>query len=237
MLMLREVKEYIINSILKSKISVNDKFGLLAKKSSFLYTGSMEITRRELNKRNCRKRILRASRKLFSTKGYEETMIEDIAKRAEVSKATVYNYFPNKESLLTGTAEEVIERVRSLARHDLGAYENSEQKLRRVLQECVQASVEYLGLSRRITYLNSCADSALYQTHCGMTALFHELIEAAQAEGIFRADADVGDITDSVMGVYLLAQFQWAGVAECTADDLCEKVGRTLDRALCAYYA
>ena len=69
----------------------------------------MDINRRELNKINSRKRILKASRKLFSQKGYEETMMEDIANKAEVSKATIYNYFPNKESLLIGTADEVLE--------------------------------------------------------------------------------------------------------------------------------
>ena len=67
-------------------------------------------SRRELNKRKCRARILKSSRKLFSTKGYENTTIEDVAQRSEVSKATLYNYFPNKESLLIGIAEEELDQ-------------------------------------------------------------------------------------------------------------------------------
>ena len=62
-------------------------------------------SRRELNKIQCRQRILKASRQLFSTKGYEETTMDDVAERAEVSKATLYNYFPGKDSLLMGIAE------------------------------------------------------------------------------------------------------------------------------------
>ena len=74
----------------------------------------MITTRRELNKEKSRKNILKASRKLFSTKGYEDTMMEDIAVTAEVSKATIYNYFPNKESLLIGTAHEVLDKIEML---------------------------------------------------------------------------------------------------------------------------
>ena len=53
--------------------------------------------RRERNKIRCRQRILRASRQLFSAKGYEETTMDDVAERSEVSKATLYNYFPGKD--------------------------------------------------------------------------------------------------------------------------------------------
>lgn len=196
----------------------------------------MELSRRELNKQNSRKRILKASRKLFSTKGYEETMIEDIAHRAEVSKATLYNYFPNKESLLIGTAQEVIDRARSLAQNGAKTYANSEQKLRRILAEFIQASVDYLGLSRRITYLNACEDSALFDTSRAMIDLFRDLVVNAQAEGIFRQDADPDEIVDLAMGIYLMAQFQWLRIGEYTPEYLKEKLDRFFTAAMASYY-
>jgi len=54
----------------------------------------MVESRREANKRKSRQKILKASRRLFKEKGYDNTMIEDVADKAEVSKATLYNYFP-----------------------------------------------------------------------------------------------------------------------------------------------
>lgn len=186
----------------------------------------METNRRELNKINSRKRILKASRKLFSQKGYEETMMEDIAKKAEVSKATIYNYFPNKESLLIGTADEVLERVEHLVKSELAGYENSEQKLRLALGEFVSASVEYLGLSRRITYLNSCEDSVLYATRKKMVALIKELVINAQNEGLFSDSADADDIVDVIMGIYLIAQFEWSHIDEYSPEFLQEKLNR-----------
>lgn len=197
----------------------------------------MKQSRRELNKAKCRKRILKASRKLFSEKGYDDTMIEDIAGKAEVSKATVYNYFPNKESLLIGTAEEVIACVVDLLENDLSDCTDSLQKLRRVMEVFIEASVEYLSLSRRITYLDSCEESALFATRREMTDILRSLIVSAQSEGRLRADASADDITDVVMGIYLIAQFQWSNIDHYTPEMLHGKLSRFFNAMLASYTA
>ncbi len=61
--------------------------------------------KRQMNKIQSREAILKASRILLSSSGYDSVKMEDIARRAGVSRATLYNYFPNKESLLTGTLD------------------------------------------------------------------------------------------------------------------------------------
>lgn len=195
----------------------------------------MKQSRRELNKAKCRKRILKASRKLFSEKGYDDAMIEDIAEKAEVSKATVYNYFPNKESLLIGTAEEVIACVDDLIENDLSDCTDSLQKLQRVVEVFVQASVEYLSLSRRITYLNSCEESALFATRREMTDILHGLIVSAQQEGLLSPDASADDITDIVMGIHLIAQFQWSNIDRYTPVMLHSKLSRFFNAMLASY--
>jgi len=43
--------------------------------------------------------ILEAAEKLFLSKGYEDTTMDDIATDAEFSKGTLYNYFRSKEDL------------------------------------------------------------------------------------------------------------------------------------------
>jgi AcrR family transcriptional regulator len=47
-----------------------------------------------------RAELLSAATVLFRDRGYEETRIEDIAVRADVSTKTVYNYFPTKQQIL-----------------------------------------------------------------------------------------------------------------------------------------
>uniref|UniRef100_A0A7C3J689 TetR/AcrR family transcriptional regulator n=1 Tax=candidate division WOR-3 bacterium TaxID=2052148 RepID=A0A7C3J689_UNCW3 len=48
-------------------------------------------------------KILEASLELFGKKGYFETDIESIAKRADVGKGTIYLYFKNKKDLFIST--------------------------------------------------------------------------------------------------------------------------------------
>lgn len=47
-----------------------------------------------------RARILRAAKELFIEHGYRKASVDEIARRAEVAKGTVYLYFPTKASLL-----------------------------------------------------------------------------------------------------------------------------------------
>ncbi|HEY9312308.1 TetR/AcrR family transcriptional regulator [Williamsia sp.] len=51
--------------------------------------------------------ILAAARKEFEENGIRKTGVDDVAKRAGVSRSTLYRRFPNKEALLMGVAERV----------------------------------------------------------------------------------------------------------------------------------
>ena len=79
----------------------------------------MKQGRREMNKLQCRNRILKMSRRLFTAKGYENTTIEDVAEAAEISKATLYNYFSSKEDLLQGIADAALEEIRQMVRDQI----------------------------------------------------------------------------------------------------------------------
>jgi AcrR family transcriptional regulator len=54
---------------------------------------------RESKKEQTRLAIARAALRLFLDQGFENTSITDIAKAAQVSKMTVFNYFPAKEEM------------------------------------------------------------------------------------------------------------------------------------------
>ena len=55
---------------------------------------------------NKRKAVMLSAVSLFSTKGYAATSIQDIVAHSGFSVGTVYNYFQNKEELLTSLIEE-----------------------------------------------------------------------------------------------------------------------------------
>ncbi len=51
--------------------------------------------------------ILAAARKEFEENGIRRSGVDDVAKRAGVSRSTLYRRFPNKEALLLGVAERI----------------------------------------------------------------------------------------------------------------------------------
>jgi AcrR family transcriptional regulator len=56
---------------------------------------------RERKKARTRRVIADAAARLFAERGYERVAVSDVAREAEVSEQTVYNYFPTKDQLVT----------------------------------------------------------------------------------------------------------------------------------------
>jgi len=59
-------------------------------------------------------RILRASTKLFSEKGYDATSVTEIAQSADVTKALIYYYFKGKADILDALVQELHHRMKSI---------------------------------------------------------------------------------------------------------------------------
>ena len=61
--------------------------------------------RRERQKLEREQRILAAARRLFDRRGYLNTSMEDVARRAGLAVGTLYNYFSSKDQLLVALSQ------------------------------------------------------------------------------------------------------------------------------------
>ena len=66
------------------------------------------MSRRERKKEETRENIIDCAVSFFREKGFQETSMEEIAEKSDVSKGTLYNYFENKESILVGYFQTII---------------------------------------------------------------------------------------------------------------------------------
>jgi AcrR family transcriptional regulator len=78
---------------------------------------STEPGLRERKKQRTRRLIAETARRLFAERGFEAVTVAEVARAAEVSEGTVFNYFPTKEQLFYGEMERfetrLVEAVRS----------------------------------------------------------------------------------------------------------------------------
>src|SRR4029450_6578997 len=73
-------------------------------------------TLRERKKQRTRQLLADTSRRLFSEHGFENVSVAEIARVAEVSEPTVFNYFPTKEDLVYSGLEAFEEQLRAAIR-------------------------------------------------------------------------------------------------------------------------
>src|SRR3954466_11347244 len=77
---------------------------------------SQERGLRERKKQRTREQIAETARRLFVSRGFDGVTVAEVARVAEVSEATVFNYFPTKEDLvywrLESFEEELLETIR-----------------------------------------------------------------------------------------------------------------------------
>ncbi|MFH8343203.1 TetR/AcrR family transcriptional regulator [Streptomyces sp. NPDC018045] len=79
------------------------------------------LSLRELKKIRTRERISGEATRLFVERGFDQVTVAEIARAAEVSTMTVFNYFPRKEDLFLDRVPEIFELVtRAVRERDAG---------------------------------------------------------------------------------------------------------------------
>jgi TetR/AcrR family transcriptional regulator, fatty acid metabolism regulator protein len=74
--------------------------------------------------------ILKAAQNIFAQKGFHEATISDIAKKAKVSDATIYDYFSSKEELLFSIPAKTIHQYQEKNLEILEYFQGATNKLR-----------------------------------------------------------------------------------------------------------
>ena len=115
-----------------------------------------ELGLRERKKERTRQLIADTARRLFAERGFEAVPVSEIAREAEVSEATVFNYFPSKEDLfyhrLEAFEEELLHAIRDRPAEEsvLGAFGRFITAPRGLLAARDPEQVEHLAAITRV---------------------------------------------------------------------------------------
>lgn len=90
-----------------------------------------------------RKNIMKAAEQLFMTKGIENTSMNDIAKDAGYSKATLYVYFKNKEELISVLVLESMQKLHDYIGQALEETHGTKERYMKICEGLVNYQEEF----------------------------------------------------------------------------------------------
>ena len=183
---------------------------------------------RERQKKLRTSQMLDAASVLFAGQGYDATGIEEIARRADVAPATVYNYFDTKPNLLMALALRHVHTVmperRAFLRDlpndpfdGIRAFERllAEQALRHLSKECwrVILSAAFVDPGGRASRTGARLNS-LIKRH------YVRLVRAYQDRGRIHASVDPIALSDLIVGVTTMDFGRFVSGSGETIEDL-----------------
>jgi len=147
--------------------------------------------------------IINASLTLFKEKGYTNVSINEIASFSGISTVSIYNYFNNKEGLVTECTNILMKDSIEMARELLGKKIDFKEKLLQVVSICSDAHQQLLGQYFSPEALN---DKVLVNL-CGESVnkirnnIITEFIEAGKEEGAIEASISIQTIMEYINAI------------------------------------
>lgn len=171
-----------------------------------IFVMDVELSLRERKKRETRQRIADTATILFVTRGFDSVTVADIAAAAEVSRVTVFNYFPRKEDMFFDRQEEAVALFTGAVR-DRPPGESILAALRRTLLDLAERRHPLSGLRDGIEpFLRTVQNSPTLRAASREN---HEALERALAEAIARdTGADPAELLPTLIASGVLAAYR-----------------------------
>jgi TetR/AcrR family transcriptional regulator, cholesterol catabolism regulator len=152
-----------------------------------------------------RRALIDNALKLFGTKGYAVTSVQEITEAAKVTKGAFYHHFDSKEELLKVIHDEFLDYQLAVLKEALAEDEHPATRLRELLRTLLastaryQANVTVFYLERR--HLHGDYFKEMRRKRDEFDRLFLEVIERGIAQGSFRSDLDAHVVALGILGM------------------------------------
>jgi AcrR family transcriptional regulator len=183
---------------------------------TYSYNPALRQPRRRMSKPARRELIERVAGELFAERGYRETSMKEVARRAGVTAPVVYDHFASKRELHRRLLERHYAELRALWREQLAGDEPPAQRIPRAI-EAWFAYVESHGYAWRMLFQDTSGDPAVRADHEAVVAESRALVMAlfqqeAGTENLAGADREALEMAWEVMrGVLQGLALWWYG--------------------------
>ncbi len=147
--------------------------------------GTAKLPRKEREKLRHREEILEAALSLFSSKGFHNVSMQDIANESEFGVGTLYNFFESKEQLFVELMRTVVEKFGQLLIPILDSEQEEREKLSKFIRahvDMLESNIDFIRL-----YISQYGRTTLARPVLGGVSIDLERIVTAKLESIIRA--------------------------------------------------
>ncbi len=162
-----------------------------------------------------RERILRVAREEFADSGFENTSIQQIAKRSGISVGSVYKYFENKENLFTVVVQDGLSSLEDLLLGLASSREDIIVKAEKIIRALLKFSKEKPELIKLYCSLTTGGNSEFLnelsqRIEAVSASIYTQAISLAQETGDVRDDVNPAFFAFLLDSVFMMLQFSTA---------------------------
>jgi TetR/AcrR family transcriptional regulator, cholesterol catabolism regulator len=172
------------------------------------------LGRRERKKLATRDRIVESAVALFASRSYEATTMDDIGERADVARATVFNYFPRKEDIVFDWIARRRAEVATILAGDDHETADTATRLRRAFRALAHAYEDDPVTGRAMVRAFLRVGGPLVAQASESPALFADTIRTGQQQGDVPPDLDPTRAGLVLFDAYLGALYRWVNEDE-----------------------
>lgn len=197
-----------------------------------------------------REEIIQAAADVLSQKGYETTTMKDIAAEVDLTAASLYHHFKNKNALLLAVLEVgmdvALSRIRPVAESD----EPNREKLRQMIHVHVVSLAEHTAVGAAMVFeigalldvkpstgrtqlenSDSSRQRLFFERRDAFEDSFRQVVAAGVASGEFR-QVDVPIFVKTMLGAHNWVSVWYRPGGRLEGQDIAEQMADTFLRAL-----
>lgn len=157
---------------------------------------------RERKKKDCKYKIIWAVRESFRRNGVDAVSVNDIIELADISRATFFNYFPNREAMYAAICLEELEDMEEYVELALLEENSCVDKIKIIFKQWVDDAKDYGTLAFRVTEAYMMDKEHATTKELDILEMIVRLLKDGVYKGELKEELNCEDIAAIIIGLF-----------------------------------
>jgi AcrR family transcriptional regulator len=171
------------------------------------------LNRRERKKQETKQKIIKIAMYLFRKQGFESTSMEQISDDVDISKATLYNYFPVKEAIISEYWQSSVKELKLQLLQMIQLLPDTKKRLNKTFtkaaSELFKSKQDIYKIYLSFWFKNIANPSLSKNLQSGFEDIFTMIIKLGQQTAEIRMDISVELLVKHLEVSFLTACMSW----------------------------